>query len=90
MGGEEEEGEEDEEEEEQPRCFQSRKKKISSFKSWHFDKKRLSAELQTTGWGRHCFTSQTREKEKREKQREHETFSQSEAHRGSTDILKWG
>lgn len=48
----------------------SEKKKMSSFRPWHFDKKRLSAKLQTTGWGKHSFTSQMRKRrKKREKKK---------------------
>ncbi|TNN24955.1 hypothetical protein EYF80_064918 [Liparis tanakae] len=61
-----EEEEEEEEEEEQPWCFQSRMRKISSSKGWHSDKKRLRAELQTTGWGGQRFHRHTRGEKKEE------------------------
>lgn len=56
---------------------------MSSFRPWHFDKKRLSAKLQTTGWGKHKFhePNEKKKKEKKNEWREHETFSQSEGTR---------
>lgn len=61
---------------------------MSSFRSWHFDKKRLSAELQTTGWGK-LFHQPEQKKENSGKER-HLERAESRERRGRTHVLKWG
>lgn len=52
-----------------PTVFRGEKgKKMSSFRSWRLDKKRLSVELQTTGWGK-LFHQPEQKKENSGKER---------------------